>query len=832
MFDLIAILSSPPSPQTSSPPSSTGSSAFKILPDEALSKLRTILDKYLECPTLLDPYLETIVQRLSFPARSIVHDLFLSQSTAGGSDDDAADDGEHNGEGSDISEKLHTLMHLFSAIYAVSKVRGRKYIQRLMPHEVADVEPVLVVLRWFGWLESQERVCGGEGGNEMQMIPYAIKQFQKEVQDRKDDADAKVWESVHSLLTWLGIISLVPFDLNTIDSSLEQDGNGDESNGTAMTLVQSILATSASHLDDYGATRETASACLASLLSRPDLEQSELEGFVNWSARMLYWFRTGKVWDESLVNKSAESSGDSSSSSSTLLLLPMPNEPPSIFLVMGILQTLAAIFKSGHRSNLLSTQQKLRGIEVLWEQCILVAEGPVGGSIVLRKLLVKLFARVGCAYLPPRVATWRYQRGKRSLVENLSKGGVSGSTTKDEPTAKCDSNDQSHAQNDHLFPIPDQVEDAMDQLLRSLTDSATIVRWSAAKGIGRLTERLPAICADDVLDAILQLCSDAERDKAWHGSCLALAELARRGLLLPERLGEVVPIVVQAIGYDVRRGQHSVGAHVRDASCYVCWAFARAYAPSVLKPYVKELSVALVLTSLFDREVNCRRAASAAFQESVGRQGADNFKHGISVLTTADYYSLGNRSDSFLDLAVDIAKFDEYQTPIIRQLADVKLLHWDIEIRSLASKSLSRVSMIYCHNYIATNVLPKLLHQCFHDDLVVRHGSLLGVAEIVLAFGNLAQQSEVLGDEEKSVIAELVPSIEKRRLYRGRGGEIMRSAACRMIECISNANISMTVKQQVCVEKENSLVNLFILPSHTLLCIPFFRLRPFFRSGF
>ena len=104
-----------------------------------------------------------------------------------------------------------------------------------------------------------------------------------------------------------------------------------------------------------------------------------------------------------------------------------------------------------------------------------------------------------------------------------------------------------------------------------MVDSATIVRWSAAKGIGRLTERLPALCADDVLDAILQTCADVEQDRAWHGACLALAELARRGLLLPERLSEVVPILVQAIGYDVRRGQHSVGAHVRDAACYLCW---------------------------------------------------------------------------------------------------------------------------------------------------------------------------------------------------------------------------------------------------------------------
>lgn len=43
-------------------------------------------------------------------------------------------------------------------------------------------------------------------------------------------------------------------------------------------------------------------------------------------------------------------------------------------------------------------------------------------------------------------------------------------------------------------------------------------------------------------------------DTAWHGGCLGLAELARRGLLLPDRLQEVGPLVVRALEYDVRRG--------------------------------------------------------------------------------------------------------------------------------------------------------------------------------------------------------------------------------------------------------------------------------------
>ena len=147
-----------------------------------------------------------------------------------------------------------------------------------------------------------------------------------------------------------------------------------------------------------------------------------------------------------------------------------------------------------------------------------------------------------------------------------------------------------------------------------------------------------------------------------------MAELARRGLLLPKRLDVVVDNVLKALVYDERRGlllffeiitfvnfswNHfspklrethfvyfylcigcfSVGAHVRDAACYVCWAFARAYTPEVLRSFVADsLAPALLVTAVFDREVNCRRAASAAFQEIVGRLGADAVPHGIGMI--------------------------------------------------------------------------------------------------------------------------------------------------------------------------------------------------------
>ena len=62
---------------------------------------------------------------------------------------------------------------------------------------------------------------------------------------------------------------------------------------------------------------------------------------------------------------------------------------------------------------------------------------------------------------------------------------------------------------------------------------------SSAKGIGRITNRLPLELADDVVGGAVDLLAPDEQASAWHGGCLALAELARRGLLLPARLPEV-----------------------------------------------------------------------------------------------------------------------------------------------------------------------------------------------------------------------------------------------------------------------------------------------------
>jgi hypothetical protein len=96
----------------------------------------------------------------------------------------------------------------------------------------------------------------------------------------------------------------------------------------------------------------------------------------------------------------------------------------------------------------------------------------------------------------------------------------------------------------------DAIESVLDKLLEGLSDKDTIVRWSAAKGIGRVTTRLPKDYADQVVEGILGKFTPREGNAVWHGGCLALAELGRRGLLMPSALPRVIAVIKKALIYD------------------------------------------------------------------------------------------------------------------------------------------------------------------------------------------------------------------------------------------------------------------------------------------
>jgi hypothetical protein len=137
------------------------------------------------------------------------------------------------------------------------RVRGYKHVVKLFPHEVSHIEACM-------------RLLG--------------------CQDSKDFGN---WETRYILMLWLCILCIIPFDICSMDSSLSSNSTTDggvvfsvtsaglaESDAPRPTLVQSIMAVSLSYMSDAGPTRDAASACLSTLLTRPDMESGLLGEFV------------------------------------------------------------------------------------------------------------------------------------------------------------------------------------------------------------------------------------------------------------------------------------------------------------------------------------------------------------------------------------------------------------------------------------------------------------------------------------------------------------------------------------------------------------------------
>jgi len=61
------------------------------------------------------------------------------------------------------------------------------------------------------------------------------------------------------------------------------------------------------------------------------------------------------------------------------------------------------------------------------------------------------------------------------------------------------------------------------------------------KGLARLCERLPRDFAEQIVDSVVDLFVSNVNDATWHGTCLCVAEMARRGLSVPSSLDRVIP---------------------------------------------------------------------------------------------------------------------------------------------------------------------------------------------------------------------------------------------------------------------------------------------------
>ena len=600
------------------------------------------------------------------------------------------------------------------------------------------------------------------------------------------------------LLNWLSLILLMPFDLTIMDSKTSNLTDTEASGGS---IVEVIIGLCKHFLNSTSTTAIAASECLGKLFSRKDIREKDyMERFIDWSLAEIH---TGK--DEQLKS----------------------------FFLTGLIAAIDHIFKNLAREDLLKVIDRV--YKELYKNSFICFANGIG---TVRHNRAKLAQRMALTILRPKMCTWMHRRTKKSLLDNFT-GKLDTSLVQTNVallTVQTEKAQKGHRAEDEGLDEDvdlDMLEDLIGFIFDSLKDKETIVRWTAAKSIGRITQRLDLDLANDIVNEIVDTFLHAGENE-WHGGLMALGELSRRGLLLPLNLSRVIHILKKGLIFEVSQGTYTTGSNVRDAACYVAWAFSRAFEPEIMQPFVTDLASSLLLCALYDKEASCRRAAAAAFQENVGRQG--NFPRGIEIITEADYFSLGVRQNSYLVVSVFVASYKEYYKYFVEHLAKVKLVHCDLDIRKLAAATLSLLAPMD-PVFMVSDILPILVEQTTHSNFYIRHGAVLGLGEILIGLGGFSQEhnlKDVMKDsiflksmtanerklinpgeymkkfqadyermrrenhiesipaELKKKILQVVGEIELKRLYRGKGGDQMRMVVCRFIQDVSVAKLKMS----------------------------------------
>ncbi|KAK8845579.1 hypothetical protein IAR55_006295 [Kwoniella newhampshirensis] len=559
------------------------------------------------------------------------------------------------------------------------------------------------------------------------------------------------WELRAVLLLWLALLLTVPFDLSALSSSepistviygIDLPSSSLLFSSPSTELAQRVVLLSIPLLHRPGKDGAYSALVLARLFSREDAVHG-LQGFFDWARAEI-------------------TEGEREAEASLVA---------SIF---EMLASLPSLLKSKHLSLLENFMNDmllphLRGSRT------------AAGSGLIRKLAVKAKGRIWLA--------------------KIGKGHRAGTTDDD-------------------ADLPDGLEEELDDLMGGLSDKDTIVRYSCAKYLARLSSLLPPSLSSQIVLATIGLFvgtddepvvstsygaiidpggsatlggsmgfggSETTRGEArWHGVCLALAEMARRGLLDGEAVKGAVDWVVKALTFDLRRASHSIGANVRDAAAYLLWSLSRACPPQVIAPYAERMASSLVCVAVFDREVGVRRAASAAFQEGVGRLGL--YPEGIDVLAKTDFYSVSVRRMAFTLAAPAVAIHKVYRDGMLEHLHHITLRHWDSAMRIQGAAALKSLLESGSEEdldrslYREVNELPSL-------DAINVHGALLALTQIA----RLLTES----DKRRLQLFEAISIIRPAALVAPQAAEIL-SAICSLLTVVLDADIiSLSTTQNV-----------------------------------
>ncbi|KAJ2241904.1 hypothetical protein GGH98_005520, partial [Coemansia sp. RSA 454] len=258
---------------------------------------------------------------------------------------------------------------IFDLLYTLCKVRRYKVILRFFPHGVADVEPVFATLWRFSV-----------------------------------DLEASNWPARYTLLIWLSLLAMIPFDIESIDSGTT-DLPAIAALGTSdVSLMGRWVELGKLFLCKPGCEMEGAAVMLSRLLSRRDSAAVLRPEFIEWAAREIT--NAARPIDTTAVNAGLQIG--------------------SVLRINGALRVLCHLFSAMDSHATLDAQ-----IPMLLD---IFQMDAFDQHSITRKLISKAVQRLALLMLPATNAEMGRAYARPSLRENLSNnaGAASDSMRDDE----------------------------------------------------------------------------------------------------------------------------------------------------------------------------------------------------------------------------------------------------------------------------------------------------------------------------------------------------------------------------------------------------------------
>ena len=326
------------------------------------------------------------------------------------------------------------------------------------------------------------------------------------------------------------------------------------------------------------------------------------------------------------------------------------------------------------------------------------------------------------------------------------------------------------------------IEDSLNTIISHFGDKQSCVREAVAKNLGKILSRLPRIYMRQL--SLFLVAFEPETDYEVHTKVLLMGELARRQM----HVAECVDVAAESL----TKERSVLRTAVKDAGCAIVWFLSRVVPRDELFAAVGErVFPSLVNCALFERDINLRRAAAAALQELAGRVGSLIWPDGLAAVGLIDFWSVASVTETFTVVAPNVAqKIPHLQPILVAHLLEEKLFVPDPKWIALASRALARL--------VDGDEGNALLVSLGEEATLPATEWYRRLATVTCLGEILAVNVSKLPESTQTLVRNIVPLIDKRRLFRGKGGDLIRVACNKLLASIwrSVRSKNITVKDE------------------------------------